>query len=65
MRFHPICTTGACTPGVTSRVPCGTPVHAAASGDIISAGWGGGYGNRIVIDHGLVRASAWRPRTTT
>ena len=28
---------------------------AEASGDIISSGWGGGYGNRIVIDHGLVR----------
>ncbi len=30
----------------------GTPVKAAASGTIISAGWYGGYGNYILIDHG-------------
>ena len=30
----------------------GTPVTAAASGTIISAGWYGGYGNYILIDHG-------------
>jgi murein DD-endopeptidase MepM/ murein hydrolase activator NlpD len=29
-------------------------LHAAEAGTIISAGWAGGYGNRIVIDHGLV-----------
>jgi murein DD-endopeptidase MepM/ murein hydrolase activator NlpD len=30
----------------------GTTVTAAASGTIISAGWYGGYGNYILIDHG-------------
>jgi murein DD-endopeptidase MepM/ murein hydrolase activator NlpD len=32
-------------------------VHAAAGGTIISAGWAGGYGNRIVVDHGVVRGA--------
>lgn len=30
----------------------GDPFVAAASGKVVSAGWGGGYGNMIVIDHG-------------
>ena len=39
--------------GTRLRSPCGS-VRAAASGTIIMAGDGGGYGNRVVIDHGLV-----------
>ena len=54
-RYHPIYHYWKLHSGRDFGVPCGTPVHAAASGDIISAGWGGGYGNRIVIDHGLVK----------
>ncbi|HTI34544.1 MAG TPA: peptidoglycan DD-metalloendopeptidase family protein [Miltoncostaea sp.] len=30
----------------------GTPIHAAAAGTVIVAGWSGGYGNLVVIDHG-------------
>ena len=40
--------------GIDFGVPCGTPVIAAADGTVISAGYGGGNGNRIVIDHGIV-----------
>ena len=54
MRYHPIYHIWKLHSGRDFGAPCGTPVHAAASGDIISSGWGGGYGNRIVIDHGLV-----------
>lgn len=32
--------------------PLGTPVRAAGSGVVLSAGWGGGYGNLIQVDHG-------------
>lgn len=30
----------------------GQAVHAAASGVVVYAGWGGGYGQMVVIDHG-------------
>jgi murein DD-endopeptidase MepM/ murein hydrolase activator NlpD len=38
--------------GLDFSVPSGTKVVAAAGGTIISAGWGGAYGNRIEIDNG-------------
>jgi murein DD-endopeptidase MepM/ murein hydrolase activator NlpD len=38
--------------GVDIAVPAGTPVHAAASGNVIIAGWVGGYGNYVCIAHG-------------
>jgi murein DD-endopeptidase MepM/ murein hydrolase activator NlpD len=30
----------------------GTPIAAAATGTVISAGWSGGYGQLVVLDHG-------------
>ncbi len=53
-RFHPILHYWRLHAGIDFAVACGTPVHAAADGRVVSAGWGGGYGNRIVVDHGLV-----------
>ncbi len=44
-------TTG-CTPGGTCRRAPATPISAAASGRVILAGWFGGYGNCVVVDHG-------------
>lgn len=31
---------------------CGAPIFAASSGTVVYAGWNGGYGNFILIDHG-------------
>lgn len=54
MRYHPILHYARLHSGVDFGVACGTPVHAAADGEIVSAGRAGGYGNRVVIDHGEV-----------
>ena len=53
-RFHPILLVWKLHSGTDFGVPCGTPVVAAADGTVLSAGWGGGDGNRVVIDHGIV-----------
>jgi murein DD-endopeptidase MepM/ murein hydrolase activator NlpD len=45
--------------GIDIAVPSGTPVHASASGQVIYAGWLGGYGNLLVIDHGDGLATAY------
>ena len=44
--------------GLDFQVPVGTSVYACAGGKVISAGWGGAYGNRIEIQHadGVVTA---------
>jgi murein DD-endopeptidase MepM/ murein hydrolase activator NlpD len=55
LRYHPILHIWRLHSGIDFGVPCGTPVYAAAAGDVISAGWAGGYGNRIVVDHGYLR----------
>ena len=38
--------------GIDIAVGYGTPIHAAASGRVIYAGWMDGYGNLVFIDHG-------------
>jgi murein DD-endopeptidase MepM/ murein hydrolase activator NlpD len=38
--------------GIDIGVGYGTPIHAAASGQVIYAGWMDGYGNLVFIDHG-------------
>jgi murein DD-endopeptidase MepM/ murein hydrolase activator NlpD len=54
-RFHPILNIWRLHSGIDFGLPCGTPVYASAAGVVVSAGSAGGYGNRVVIDHGFVR----------
>jgi murein DD-endopeptidase MepM/ murein hydrolase activator NlpD len=48
------CLNGLCRmhEGIDIGVGSGTPIHAAAAGTVIYAGWLGGYGNVTVVDHG-------------
>ena len=58
MRFHPILGYYRLHAGIDFAANCGSPVYAAAGGDVIMATpeWqSGGYGNQLVIDHGLER----------
>jgi murein DD-endopeptidase MepM/ murein hydrolase activator NlpD len=54
MRYHPVLHYWRLHAGTDFGAPCGTPVRAAAGGTIVRAGWAGGYGNQVVIDHGVV-----------
>jgi len=38
--------------GIDIAAPSGTPIRSAAGGTVIYAGWLGGYGNLVVVDHG-------------
>jgi murein DD-endopeptidase MepM/ murein hydrolase activator NlpD len=38
--------------GIDFGAGCGTPIRAAGSGTVLSAGWNGGYGNATIINHG-------------
>ncbi len=38
--------------GVDLRDPQGSPVRSTGAGKVVTAGWNGGYGNMIEIDHG-------------
>lgn len=51
-RVHPVTHVYKLHTGVDISVRSGTPVHAAANGVVILAGWMGAYGNAVIIDHG-------------
>jgi len=45
--------------GIDITASSGTPIWAAAAGTVIHAGWLGGYGNLVVVDHGNGLATAY------
>ncbi len=59
MRLHPILQTWRKHTGVDYGAPVGTPVRAVADGVVRMAGWQGGYGNLINIDHGNDRSTVY------
>ena len=50
--------------GIDLAVPNGTPVVSAAAGTVIVAGWMGGYGNLVVVDHGGGISTAYAHNTS-
>lgn len=53
-RLHPILRVWKLHDGVDFGASCGTPLRAAADGVVTDRYYNGGYGNRLMIDHGMV-----------
>jgi murein DD-endopeptidase MepM/ murein hydrolase activator NlpD len=51
-RSHPILGTMRGHSGVDLAAPTGSPVYATGPGMVVSAGWNGGYGLYVEIEHG-------------
>jgi len=51
-RINPVTGIWSFHSGIDLGAPFGTPVLAAKSGRVEYAGWGGGYGNLVELDHG-------------
>ncbi|MEQ1955094.1 M23 family metallopeptidase [Mesorhizobium sp. CN2-181] len=52
VRKDPILGTPALHSGMDFRAPIGSPASATAAGTVTIAGWNGGYGRMVEIDHG-------------
>jgi len=50
-RLHPIYRVPAFHAGIDIAIPEGTRVHAAAAGRVATAGWEGGFGFLVVLEH--------------
>jgi murein DD-endopeptidase MepM/ murein hydrolase activator NlpD len=57
MRVHPITGVRKLHTGTDLGIPCGTQVHAAREGTVLSAGWDTAYGFRTVVSHGVVNGA--------
>ena len=51
-RVHPIFGDRRLHTGIDLRASSGTAIKAAAPGEVVFAGWRGGYGNCTIVDHG-------------
>ncbi|MDH4985313.1 peptidoglycan DD-metalloendopeptidase family protein [Aminobacter anthyllidis] len=52
VRTDPLIGTPALHSGMDFRAPYGSPARATAAGTVTKAGWNGGYGRMVEIDHG-------------
>jgi murein DD-endopeptidase MepM/ murein hydrolase activator NlpD len=51
-RLHPLLGGNRFHAGIDMAAPSGTSVFATSPGEVVAAGWCGGYGYCVVIDHG-------------
>lgn len=54
MRVHPVTGVYKLHDGTDFRAACGTPIKAAADGTVIQQYYNGGYGNRVIVNHGVI-----------
>jgi murein DD-endopeptidase MepM/ murein hydrolase activator NlpD len=52
MRYHPILHFARMHRGIDFGAAWGSPIRAAADGQVVRASWAGGYGQQVRIDHG-------------
>lgn len=66
-RRHPILGVYRLHAGVDFGAPTGTPIWAAKEGKVISAGWRGGYGRTVLVEHsgGVTTLYAHMSKITT
>lgn len=57
-RTHPIFHSRIFHSGIDIGAPMNTPIKASNSGKVIMAGWYGGYGKVVIIDHGVIRGQS-------
>jgi murein DD-endopeptidase MepM/ murein hydrolase activator NlpD len=55
MRVHPIYKRLTLHDGTDFGASCGTPIRAAAGGEVLGVYYNAGYGKRVIIDHGFRR----------
>ncbi len=61
VRIDPFLHVAAMHTGIDFRGDIGEPIHATAAGTVTKAGWSGGYGKMVEIDHGNGLADPLRP----
>ncbi len=58
MRVHPLTGQYKLHDGTDFGAACGTPIRAAAGGVILEQYYNGGYGNRVILNNGLMRGQS-------
>ena len=59
LRIHPILRFARMHKGIDFGARWGTPIHAAADGQVLRAGWAGGYGRQVRLAHGSGLATSY------
>lgn len=58
MRYHPVLHYWRLHAGTDFRAYCGTPIYAAREGRVEWSSWMGGFGNQVMVDHGIVNGKS-------
>ena len=64
-RIHPVFKTKSFHSGLDISAPRGTPVKAAAPGEVLFEGWMRGYGQVVIIDHGRDYSTVYAHMSST